>query len=120
MDGLKYINDHYGHKEGDFAIRAVADALMEVCPEDTLGTRFGGDEMLAVCSTACNPVKIKSDFEQYFVDLNKQFRKEYTISASIGIYVAGENEVLGFDELIEKSDKLMYEEKARRKEKADC
>ena len=27
---------------------------------------------------------------------------------------------LGFDELIEKSDKLMYEEKARRKEKADC
>ena len=117
LDGLKYINDHYGHKEGDFAIRAVADALREVCPEGSLVTRFGGDEMLAVCSTPCEPEKIKSQFSQYFIDLNEKVKKEYGINASVGVYVTEENEILEFEELMEKSDKLMYEEKERRKKR---
>jgi len=119
LDGLKFINDNYGHKEGDFAIRSVANALKGVCPAGTLITRFGGDEMLAVCSVPCEPEIIKKQFAQYFIDLNEQTKKEYKINASIGVYVTGENEILEFEELVEKSDKLMYEEKELRKMNKD-
>jgi len=115
LDSLKHINDTYGHKEGDFAIRAVAQALVHVCPEGSLFTRFGGDEMLAVCRGAQNVAKMKQKFAKYFENLNATANKEYAIEASTGIYITAENEILDFEELVEKSDRLMYEEKKERK-----
>lgn len=117
LDRLKYINDTFGHKEGDFAIRAVADALGHVCPEGSLFTRFGGDEMLAVCQGRIEPEYIKTAFATYFKEFNEQSKKEYDVEASIGIYITKENDVLSFDELIERSDRLMYEEKERHRKK---
>ncbi len=118
LDGLKYINDTFGHKEGDFAIHAVARALEEVCPEGTLCTRFGGDEMLAVCCGRQEPEKIKADFAQYFKTFNMKSGKEYKVEASAGVYITEEKEVLDFKQLVEHSDRLMYEEKKKRKKAA--
>jgi len=115
LDRLKEINDTYGHKEGDYAIRSVARALMQVCPEGSLFTRFGGDEMLAVCRGAQNVAKMKKEFAKYFDNLNEVSGKEYKIEASTGIYITKEGEILGFEELVEKSDELMYQEKKERK-----
>lgn len=117
LDRLKYINDTFGHKEGDFAIRAVADALQKVCPEGSLFTRFGGDEMLAVCPDRIEPWKVCSIFEDYFRAFNDNSGKLYEVSASIGVYITEDNVVLDFEELIEKSDCLMYEEKERHRKK---
>ena len=115
LDRLKEINDTYGHKEGDFAIRAVARALMHVCPKGSLFTRFGGDEMLAVCRGAQNIAKMKEEFAAYFKNLNEVSGKLYKIEASTGIYITAEGEFPDFEELIEKSDYLMYQEKKERK-----
>lgn len=115
LDRLKYINDNFGHKEGDFAIHAVAQALRAVCPENSILTRFGGDEMLAVCPCVLDVAKTKDIFNRYFADLNAMENKPYLIEASTGIYITDEDEILEFDELIEKSDRLMYEEKKDRK-----
>jgi len=115
LDRLKYINDTFGHKEGDFAIRAVADALVHVCPKGSLFTRFGGDEMLAVCRGSQDVAKMKEEFDKYFRNLNATSNKEYAIEASTGIYITTENEILDFEELVEKSDGLMYQEKKRRR-----
>ena len=115
LDDLKYINDTYGHKEGDFAIRSVAEALIHVCPKDSIFTRFGGDEMLAVCRGAQDIHKMKIEFSGYFENLNATSGKEYKIQASTGIYITKENEILDFEELIEKLDRLMYQEKKNRK-----
>ncbi|MDE7194903.1 MAG: GGDEF domain-containing protein, partial [Oscillospiraceae bacterium] len=48
LDGLKAINDTYGHDEGDNAIKTAADAFKTCCPENAVCVRFGGDEMMAV------------------------------------------------------------------------
>ena len=117
LDRLKYINDNFGHKEGDFAIWSVARALLQVCPEGALCTRFGGDEMLAVCIGKQDVKQIKEAFAEYFVNLNATSGKDYIIEASTGIYITGENEILGFEELVEKSDSLMYEEKEERRKR---
>ena len=117
LDRLKYINDTFGHKEGDFAIRAVALALQAVCPEGSLFTRFGGDEMLGVCQGRIEPEQIRAAFAAYFKSFNEQSGKDYAVEASIGIYITEETDVLSFEELIEKSDRLMYEEKERHRKK---
>jgi len=117
LDSLKGINDTYGHNEGDYAIHAVAQALVRVCPKNSLCTRFGGDEMLAVCPGAQDIPQIKAAFAAYFENLNQTLGKPYKIDASTGIYITQKDEVLDFEELVEKSDRLMYEEKKKRKSK---
>lgn len=115
LDGLKYINDNFGHKEGDFAIAKAAQGMMEVCPQGSLFTRFGGDEMLAVCPGEWDAEKLKEDFYDYFKKFNDSAEKEYWVSASMGIYHTKPEDDLSFEGIIEKTDILMYMEKAKRK-----
>lgn len=111
LDQLKYINDNFGHKEGDFAIQMVAQAIQRVCPVESIFTRFGGDEMLGVCKGKLDVQALQGEFEKFFRDFNTYSRKPYPVLASIGIDITGEKEVLGFEQLVERADKLMYIEK---------
>lgn len=117
LDRLKYINDTFGHKEGDFAIHAVAQALKVVCPEDSLFNRFGGDEMLAVCRGRIESEVVREAFRLYFSEFNQKSGKPYEVNASIGVYITEEDERLSMEELLERSDRLMYEEKERHRKK---
>jgi diguanylate cyclase (GGDEF)-like protein/PAS domain S-box-containing protein len=48
LDGLKHINDHYGHVTGSQAICRVADVLSFCCRDIDTAARFGGDEFALV------------------------------------------------------------------------
>ena len=48
INGLKSINDSFGHQAGDFMLKHVADILKECCPEDCFAGRYGGDEFILV------------------------------------------------------------------------
>lgn len=48
MDNLKMVNDRYGHTEGDFSIRSLADCLREIFGDMAVVGRMGGDEFAAV------------------------------------------------------------------------
>ena len=48
MDGLKTINDTYGHPAGDVALKIVADAIRKTIRRVDLPARFGGDEFIIV------------------------------------------------------------------------
>jgi len=48
MDGLKAINDTYGHPAGDVALKIVADAIRKTIRRVDLPARFGGDEFIIV------------------------------------------------------------------------
>ncbi len=115
LDGLKKINDSYGHDEGDFALKTAADAMRQCCPEDTLCVRFGGDEMLAVYFGTLDEKKVKADFEKFFEERNASSGKPYKVSASVGIYECSIMEEINFDELVKRADKLMYFDKAKKK-----
>ncbi len=115
LDGLKYINDTFGHEEGDNAIHTAAAALKEVCPANAICTRFGGDEMMAVFPYKSNGTDIRALFCKYLEEYNAKSGKSYSVAASIGIYITANGEKPDFEELVKKSDSLMYEEKKRRK-----
>ena len=109
MDGLKNINDRFGHNDGDFAIRSVSDAVKRVLSDKSLCGRFGGDEFVvcAVCSG--------DDCERSFIDgingalndINISIDKPYKISASTGVYIS-RSETFDFEYSLKQSDEKMY------------
>ena len=115
LDGLKRINDTYGHGEGDVAIRAVALALKASCPENAICARFGGDEMIAVIGGEYSG-DIKDYITTYLECYSASSGKPYIVSASVGIYKAAPEEAGNFEELLKKSDKLMYIDKVKKKQ----
>lgn len=116
LDRLKYINDTFGHTEGDFAIRSVARALDEGCPGKKICARFGGDEFAAV-TDECDIETITGCIQDWIDKFNAVSGKPYDISASIGVYVhKAADGYEDFEKLFNKSDKLMYEIKRKRKD----
>ena len=119
MDGLKAINDNYGHNEGDFAIKSIADAISSACDSINVCGRFGGDEFIVIGRGSDFVEKFKQDFDAKVNELNRECEKPYPLSASVGcITEVPENKDDLFD-LIQKADKIMYEaKKAKRKNRA--
>ncbi|MGN0648970.1 MAG: GGDEF domain-containing protein [Oscillospiraceae bacterium] len=115
LDRLKYINDTFGHDEGDIAIKAVADALKTACPEGAILARFGGDEMLGVIASEVDRFDIRAALDGFLSEHNTRMGKPYEVSASLGVYVTSPDEELVLEELVKKTDRLMYNEKARKK-----
>lgn len=119
LDRLKYINDTFGHMEGDFAIRSVAEALRLAAPEGAVLARWGGDELVALFTGECDGEAVKRSMQEYLENRAREHSKPYEITASVGIVSVEPSELTTLDEITKASDRLMYEEKlARRKARA--
>ncbi|MCI5586826.1 MAG: GGDEF domain-containing protein [Lachnospiraceae bacterium] len=115
LDGLKFINDNYGHTSGDIAIKTVAHALQYACSDRALCVRFGGDEMLAVIEGVCEETVIRNNFKRYLDDYNSRCEVPFQVSASLGIMQADDKNINDFDSMFKVVDKLMYEDKKKKK-----
>ena len=116
MNGLKYINDHFGHNEGDFAIQVIGHALSSITRPGDICARFSGDEFYLL-STNYSEVEAE-DFlariHKYLNNYNKLSHKEYEITTSGGF--AQVNPETGFSkedikELYAQADRKMYAQK---------
>lgn len=120
MDGLKHINDNYGHNEGDSAISTFANALLKSAIGGEFCARFGGDEF-EVCGLVDSDEV--SDYETAFRDrmrdtlemYNQHSGKEYLVEASIGFSSAPVGKCSDYDELVRLADAQMYADKVSRK-----
>lgn len=117
MDGLKFINDNYGHNEGDFAIRQLAEIVKLCAGTHGIGARIGGDEFVIFAKDADQDAAdaLAEKFNSAVAECNERLQKPYTFSASIGsiVTVAGENDTLY--SIIQRADDKMYEIKKRKK-----
>ncbi len=114
LDGLKYINDNFGHAAGDNAIVAVAKALHNAVPETSLSTRFGGDEVFTVVFGDCNPDQIIEDINEYLIEYNKKANKPYTVSTSSGYYTTVIDKDFDVTLAVKQADEKMYDAKTRK------
>lgn len=117
MDGLKPINDIYGHHEGDSALRAVGYAIQEAAIPGQIGARVGGDEFEVIfpCSSEDEVKKWCEAFEQSLENFNKKSIKPYNVYASLG-YKCGVptiNDTIA--SYMHESDDIMYRNKVRNK-----
>ena len=115
LDHLKYINDNYGHGDGDFAICTVADALKHSSPENALCVRWGGDEMVAVIPGIYSGDVIRRDMNKYIEAVNSRSDKKYRISASVGVMTFAAGEFSAFEDMVRATDQMMYSEKNQKR-----
>ena len=116
LDGLKYINDNFGHAEGDSAIAAVAKALFKAVPDNSLSTRFGGDEVFSVIFGECDPDKIMRDIDRCLAEYNLESDKPYEVATSSGFMTTVLDDGFDIAQAIKIADDQMYKSKNRKYE----
>ena len=117
MDNLKKINDQYGHDDGDFALKTIAQVLLESFRDMDIIGRIGGDEFisLAVTGADCDVDSMKARIEKVTKRYNQFADKPYPIEMSTGIYkfkIIGKIDIY---EAMNNADQLLYQEKIRKK-----
>ena len=115
MDGLKEINDTYGHNTGDEAIKSLTRCIDNALKSGEFVARMGGDEFAAVLNTSevGRVGQFIRAFRNGIREFNEKGNNPYELSASIGTC-----ELTQWNELIEcmnKADKAMYLEKKAKK-----
>lgn len=121
MDGLKKINDLYGHEAGDRAILAESIILKSNFRSNDIISRIGGDEF-AIISPGLTKKALKKIREQIDEDCriwsggNEQ---GFTLSISMG-FVPYPSTKMGYKitPLLSEADALMYMEKRAKKKKS--
>lgn len=116
MDGLKEINDSFGHKAGDNALCRTANALEHSLQGKEFCARIGGDEFVAILllNSPDRIERFKEEFERELKLAEAQIKEAYTLQASIGI-VEVENFAI-ISEYLHEADIKMYENKKRKKQ----
>ncbi len=112
LDGLKSINDAYGHREGDLALVRAADALESVFRDSDVLARVSGDEF-AVLATDLPPRHQQTIFARLQKALNRAGKEEarYELSLSCGAAWFDPRNPVSLGELMEQADRAMYERK---------
>lgn len=116
LDGLKKINDTYGHQAGDYAIRLVAEAIRRSAPKEALAARMGGDEFLTVLPRAAQAGadRFVADFRRALDRLNREEDRAFRAEASTGAAVFRLDNLTTIETCIQKSDEIMYRQKEER------
>ena len=112
LDGLKRINDRFGHHAGDDAIRGVADAIRSELRETDLGARWGGDEF-AVLAPSTHTHAAIALAERIRALIPKQ-RTQWHLTGSVGVATIdpnGEADIEDSATLMRTADAALYEAK---------
>lgn len=116
LDGLKQINDRYGHHTGDEAIVELADVMRGASRDADIKARIGGDEfVLLVSEDSANAIDILLARIRAEVDKrNVTSGRKYTLSMSIGIACHAPEEPCDMTKLLGEADRSMYRAKRQR------
>lgn len=113
MDSLKVVNDKFGHKDGDFALKNIANILsMSFGPHDVIG-RIGGDEFVCFAFTG-DPdyvTQVQNRIKQYSAELNATCGKPYFIEMSVGVTEFTCDGEQTIEDLLSQADSALYTNK---------
>lgn len=117
LDGLKYVNDKYGHLEGDSYIQNFVELIKANFRSEDTFARIGGDEFCLVLNGSIGEL-IKWKMKEILRDFQTSGYAKYQCSFSYGIVdIDGKKNQLSYDEILQKADEIMYECKRKNKEK---
>ena len=121
LNKFKYINDQFGHIEGDRALKRTADALRSACGSNPLRSfiaRYGGDEFIVIARTENEDqiIELSRIIKEKIVQLNEESGSKYELTASIGYASYSSSEIADFQAALAKADEELYKDKAKRKQ----
>lgn len=113
LDGLKGINDSFGHKEGDRALVKAAELLKETFRSSDVLGRLGGDEftILAAVDPDGGREKLLARLQEKFDNYNALRVSPYDLSISVGVAQLDPEASESMEDLMAAADAAMYENK---------
>lgn len=115
VDGLKSVNDEFGHLAGDALLVHVSEALRSVLRAGDVLARIGGDEF---CVLIAQPPPDEAGLAERLLarldTINDDGDLRYRLSASIGTVTTAELPAATVDDLVLAADRRMYEHKRLR------
>lgn len=116
VDGLKVVNDHYGHHEGDVMLNTVANLLRRHFRKSDIVARMGGDEFaILVIDPEENAAALNERLEFEFNAMNRTDHRPYRIDISFGSVMSELTPDIDLEHLINRADRLMYQAKLSKK-----
>jgi two-component system cell cycle response regulator len=115
IDNLKKINDDFGHLQGDLFLKKVAEILRYSFRDSDIIARIGGDEFVVLIpeTTDYNAKSAITRLQENIKKYNKEEKKN--LSLSMGIANFHSNLKFSLQDLLDKADKHLYEEKKKRR-----
>jgi diguanylate cyclase (GGDEF)-like protein len=121
VDGMKGLNDSYGHAAGDQALRTAAQLLRETFREADIVARLGGDEFVVLMVESEVPHAAAEAAETRLAAAVAAWRRS-TVAAwsklydlSVGVAECPRVEACDLEELIDRADTAMYSQKRDRR-----
>jgi diguanylate cyclase (GGDEF)-like protein len=120
MDGLKTINDRYGHDEGSNALKALAQAIKSAFRDEDIVARWGGDEFVVAGAfrTAPSEIELRSRLDLELAKKQKEENFPFTLKASLGVKTLKSDQLnlTAVTKAITEADENMYVAKKSTKE----
>ncbi len=117
MDNLKQVNDRFGHKNGDYAIKSIANILQESFELDDVIGRIGGDEFVGFCflDDPHTPDDLCAKIKKLSNQLNETNGKPYYVDISLGVSTFICSPVLNIEDVLHQADEALYEHKKNKR-----
>ena len=116
VDGLKRVNDTYGHEQGDLALRGLANTLRRTVRASDVGVRTGGDEFIVLMpQSALDEARIAAERLREAIDAQGRTdpRIAITVSAGVASWRAGRSA----EQVLEAADLMLYAAKRAGKDR---
>ncbi len=111
LNGLKVINDAYGHAEGDIFLKSIADVLKASFREEDIVSRWGGDEFIIILPRATS-LDARSIIKRVQLKCSKKSSKKMPLSVSLGVSTK-KNPKENIEDIIKQAESMMYKNKIR-------
>jgi len=111
IDHFKKINDTYGHKVGDDALRAISQLIMMSCRKSDFVARYGGEEIVVILPNTISrdAVRVGSEINSIIAQQTKKLLKiKITVSVGVATYP---DDGTTLNKILEGADKALYKAK---------
>lgn len=111
LDHLKYVNDNFGHAEGDWYLRFFVSTVTNNIRKEDIFARIGGDEFCIILRK-CPPARAEEKMRKIQASFINDKVKPYPKSFSYGIIeLEPDHPDITVEQILQKADAVMYEQK---------
>ena len=116
VDKIKWINDNFGHQEGDRVLIDTANILKRQIRESDILARIGGDEFVALIDKTSDDLDeiIAKRVDESIHIYNAEGIRSFKLSLSIGFAHYDPTSPRSLNELLDDADNKMYEQKQKK------
>ena len=122
FDGLKQINDSFGHQEGNRALVDASIVLRDSFRQSDILARLGGDEFAILVADACeNDIEaVRQRIDHKLCSFNSEPGRRYDLSFSMGFVPNDASQRSEVEQLLAQADARMYQQKRLKGQSRKC